>query len=91
MTGNFSLQVYFSYDNIIFIQYKLINKINDSKPFPCTPDIKKAHYKILETECIIEPPYEKNNQMACAPSEDSDQPGHQPNLIRVFAVRSVCS
>ena len=24
--------------------------------------------------------------MACAPSEDSDQPGHPPNLIRVFAV-----
>ena len=26
------------------------------------------------------------NQMACAPSEDSDQPGHPPSLIRVFAV-----
>ena len=25
--------------------------------------------------------------MACAPSHDSDQPGHQPSLIRVFAVR----
>ena len=25
--------------------------------------------------------------MACAPSEDSDQPGHPPSLIRVFAVR----
>ena len=25
--------------------------------------------------------------MACAPSEDSDQPWHPPNLIRVFAVR----
>ena len=23
----------------------------------------------------------------CAPSEDSDQPGHPPSLIRVFAVR----
>ena len=23
----------------------------------------------------------------CAPSEDSDQPGHLPSLIRVFAVR----
>ena len=27
----------------------------------------------------------------CAPSEDSDQPGHPPSLIRVFAVRSVGS
>ena len=25
--------------------------------------------------------------MTCAPSEDSDQPGHLPSLIRVFAVR----
>ena len=25
--------------------------------------------------------------MTCAPSEDSDQPGHPPRLIRVFAVR----
>ena len=25
--------------------------------------------------------------MACAPSEDSDQPGHPPSLIRIFAVR----
>ena len=24
--------------------------------------------------------------MACVPSEDSDQPGHVPSLIRVFAV-----
>ena len=27
----------------------------------------------------------------CAPSEDSDQPGHPSSLIRVFAVRSVGS
>ena len=26
-------------------------------------------------------------KMTCAPSEDSDQPGHPPSLIRVFAVR----
>ena len=28
-----------------------------------------------------------NQQSDCAPSEDSDQPGHPPSLIRVFAVR----
>ena len=33
-----------------------------------------------------EPPHNKNNEMACAPSADSDQPGHPPSLIRVFAV-----
>ena len=35
----------------------------------------------------LEPPHDKTNKMACAPSEDSDQPGHPPSLIRVFAVR----
>ena len=29
----------------------------------------------------------QNQQMACAPSEDSDQPGHASSLIRVFVVR----
>ena len=38
---------------------------------------------------LIEPPHDKTNKIACAPSEDSDQPGHPPSLIRVFAVRSV--
>ena len=27
-------------------------------------------------ETIYEPPHDKTNAMACAPSEDSDQPGH---------------
>ena len=30
---------------------------------------------------MIEPPHDKTNKMACAPSEDSDQPGHPPSLI----------
>ena len=36
----------------------------------------------------IEPPHDKTNKMACAPSEDSEQPGHLPSLIRVFAVHT---
>ena len=36
----------------------------------------------------FEPPQNKTNKMACAPSEDSDQPGHPPSLIRVFAAQS---
>ena len=28
----------------------------------------------------------QNQQCGCAPSEDSDQPGHLPSLIKVFAV-----
>ena len=39
----------------------------------------------------MEPQHDKTNKMACAPSEDSDQPGHSPSLIRVFAVCSVGS
>ena len=34
-----------------------------------------------------EPRHDKTNKMTCAPSEDSDQPGHPPSLIRFFAVR----
>ena len=29
----------------------------------------------------------QNQQSECAPSEDTDQPGHPPSLIRVFTVR----
>ena len=36
---------------------------------------------------LIQPQHDKNNKINCTPSEDSDQPGHPPSLIRVFAVR----
>ena len=39
----------------------------------------------------FEPRRDKTNKLTCAPSEDSDQTGHPPSLIRVFAVRSVGS
>ena len=35
---------------------------------------------------IFEPHHDRTNKMTCAPSEDSDQPGHLPSLIRVFTV-----
>ena len=39
--------------------------------------------------CVLwnELPHDKTNKMACAPSKDSDQPGHLLSLISVFAVR----
>ena len=43
-------------------------------------DSRKKHF---------EPPHDKTNKMFFVPSEDSDQPGHPPSLIRVFAVRSL--
>ena len=37
---------------------------------------------IFGSECIWQ-----NQRNGCAPSEDSDQPGRSPSLIRIFAVR----
>ena len=48
----------------------------------CAADVdsRKKHF---------EPPHDKINKMTFVPSEDSDQPGHPPSRIRVFAVRSM--
>ena len=35
----------------------------------------------------FDPAHDKTYNKTCAPSEDSNQPGHPPSLIRVFAVR----
>ena len=45
----------------------------------------KPLFTVFEVFFTFEPPHDKSNKMACAPSEDSDQPGHPPSLIRVFA------
>ena len=45
-------------------------------------DSRKKHF---------EPQHNNTNKMTFVPSKDSDQPGHSPNLIRVFAVRSMGS
>ena len=41
----------------------------------------------MVTGSSFAPPRDKTNKMICAPSEDSDQPGHPPSLIRVFIAR----
>ena len=46
---------------------------------------------ILVVSSTYEPQHYKTNKMTCAPSEDSDQPGHPPSLISVFAVRTMGS
>ena len=38
-----------------------------------------------------EPPHDKTDEITYAPIEDSDQAGHPPSLIRVFAVHSMGS
>ena len=45
----------------------------------------KFYYYYTTFIKTFEPPHDKTNTMSCAPSEDSDQPGHSPSLIRVFA------
>ena len=47
-------------------------------------------YSIIICHCIWAATWQ-NQQNECAASEDSDQPGHLPSLIRVFAVHSMGS
>ena len=43
--------------------------------------------RVYMSRDVTKPATWQNQQKGCAPSEDSDQPGHPPSLIRVFAVR----
>ena len=67
--------------------------LNPNKPMKISPGSStiKDHIPPLalwrRAETWNEPPHDKINKMAYAPSEDSDQPGRPPSLIRVFAVR----
>ena len=56
-----------------------------------SPFTMKDVYGRCSVLVLNEPLHDKNNKMICAPSEDSDQPGHPPSLIRVIAVHSVGS
>ena len=40
----------------------------------------------MNTLMTVGPSHDKTNIMTCVPIKDSDQPGHSPSLIRVFAV-----
>ena len=60
-------------------------------PRKCIISIMHQHNNSIlqstSTKETYELPRDKTNEMICAPSEDSDQPGHPPSLIRIFAVR----
>ena len=43
--------------------------------------------RVKEKKKLKEPHRDKINKMACAPSEDTNQPGHPHSLIKVFDVR----
>ena len=65
------------------------------RPSWLVPTLNVAHILLLSLIAWkarvdkIKPPYDKTNRMTCAPGEDSDQLGHLPSLIRVFAVHSM--
>ena len=42
----------------------------------------RAVFTVIAPEILTK----KNNKIVCAPSKDSDQPGHPTSLISVFAV-----
>ena len=49
--------------------------------------LDNSNYSCVALTIINESVYEKTYKMVCAPSEDSDHPGHSPSLILAFAVR----
>ena len=61
------------------------------QPIPVSLNTRMWKIIWLGRNCFMfypfELPHDKTNKMTCEPSEDSDQPGHPPSLIRVFAVR----
>ena len=68
-------------NNIAKISEKL-NKRNLLKIYiQVTYPTDSSFFFLLEKVKIFEPAHDKPNKMACAPSEDADQPGHQPGLF----------
>ena len=50
----------------------------------------KAFLQISEEkDYVVEPQYDKTNKITVRPAKTQISPWHPPNLIRVFAVRSV--
>ena len=54
------------------------------------PVLLLKFFTSLRKDCICAVTWQ-NQQNECVQSEDSDQPGHLPSLIQVFALRSVGS
>ena len=65
-----------------FILGSMRNVKKCDEMYMCCIDSRKKHF---------EPPHDKPNKMTFVPNEDSDQSGHPPSLIRVFALRSMGS
>ena len=53
-------------------------KVTSQKETPITATFLSSQSAVY----LYEPAHDKTNKIACAPSEDSDQPGHPPSLIQ---------
>ena len=99
--GNFNAQMADSYFLLAFIDQesshivwwflsvRVYKPASESRAWnPCLRDIISRNDTVPSSnlKIKIKPPHDETNKMACAPSEDSDKPGHLPSLIRVFAV-----
>ena len=95
MDGNsYMLGIQFT---VLFLKFRLkMNKVW-AKSFVITPDkmpdVKNRYWiyytdenALIRNQCIRAASWQ-NQKMTLVSSEDSDQPGHPPRLIRVFAVR----
>ena len=72
--------------NCLFVFFFLQNA------YQCSCNPRPYVVEVVSELSIYEPPLnDQNQQNDCAPTQDSDQSGHSPSLIRVFAVRSVGS
>ena len=78
---------------IAFIAFRFCNKprfLISMPSFDCDiwlciflylSSVSRSVNRINPTKSIFEPPHDRTNKMICAPSEDTDQPGHPPKLI----------
>ena len=65
---------------IMRMTFHLSLKTWDSQKWIIMPELEQCGFNIRAATW-------QNQQSDCAPSEDADQPGHLPSLIRVLAVR----
>ena len=79
-TGHFVVFVMQWFGSIFYNDF--VNACNPFSPF------SPIKCKTMLSIYLYEPQHDKTNKMTWAPSEDSDQPGHPPGLIRAFTVHS---
>ena len=88
-----NFQIYYD-DKYKLVRYDLVNTQPTPPLFTVDPITEIHDYnagKLANKVVLNWAASWQNQQSDCAPSEDSDQPGHPPSLIRVFAVRSMGS